>query len=94
MLNPAEMRVVLATCLALSLNMVLQIWLYVCGRFNFYLVLLCLGQFMSKLYFKWGRAFILGVKEAMRSRKYQLYLAAAAAAADTDKIDDNNSSDI
>lgn len=36
-------------------------------RFNLYFVLLVVGQFMNKLYKRWGRSFVMAVKEAHRS---------------------------
>lgn len=47
-------------------------------RFNYYLVLLCVGQFSNKLYKRWGKAFVMGAKEAARSRRLRLALCGKA----------------
>lgn len=55
-------------------------------RFNLYFVLLVVGQFMNKLYKRWGKAFITAMKEARRSYRTRQALAqkmSAAAAATT-----------
>ncbi|CAM9259835.1 unnamed protein product [Scytosiphon promiscuus] len=65
--NPPHVKALALALTALSLHMLLQLWLYLSGRFNLYFALLVVGQFTNKLYKRWGRAFVLALKEARRS---------------------------
>lgn len=44
-------------------------------RFNIYLVLGCLGRFSQTFYKRWGKAFVMGAREAIRNRKIRVALA-------------------
>ncbi|CAM9901551.1 unnamed protein product, partial [Ectocarpus fasciculatus] len=78
--HPLHARDLALTMTALFVHMVLQLWLYVSGRFNLYFVLLVVGQSLSKLYKRWGKALVMGLKEARRSYRTRLALSHAMSA--------------
>eukprot|EP00752_Nemacystus_decipiens_P007785 g6953.t1 len=72
--HPLQVKELVVAMTALVLHMVLQLWLYLTGRFNLYFVLLVVGQFTNKLYKRWGKAFVAAIKEARRSHRTRLTL--------------------
>ncbi|CAB1100573.1 unnamed protein product [Ectocarpus sp. CCAP 1310/34] len=78
--HPLHARDLGVTMTALFAHMVLQLWLYVSGRFNLYFVLLVVSQSLSNLYKRWGKAFVLGLKEARRSCRTRQALSHAMSA--------------
>ncbi|CAN0412299.1 unnamed protein product, partial [Ectocarpus sp. 12 AP-2014] len=78
--HPLHARDLGVTMTALFAHMVLQLWLYVSGRFNLYFVLLVVGQSLSKLYKRWGKALVMGLKQARRSCRTRQALSHAMSA--------------
>lgn len=54
------------------------------NRFNLYFVLGCLAQFSNRFYRQWGKAFVLGLKEAFRSRRLRRGFARFPVSSDLD----------
>ncbi|CAN0150378.1 unnamed protein product, partial [Laminaria digitata] len=72
MFHPLHAKHLVLMVIAITAHMLLQMWLYHTGRFNLYLMMMCLGQFTNKLYKRWGKAFVMAVQEADRSRRTRL----------------------
>eukprot|EP00903_Cladosiphon_okamuranus_P009644 g9177.t1 len=75
LLRPVKLRSVVLAIIALCAHTVLQLWLYRTSRFHLYLVGCCCGVFAFNFYAWRGRAFIAGVKEAVRCRQLRRSLA-------------------
>eukprot|EP00903_Cladosiphon_okamuranus_P009643 g9176.t1 len=67
--HPVTARSAALTVVALACNSVLQLCLYLTSRFHLYLLGCCCGVFTYTFYAWRGRAFMAGVKEAVRCRQ-------------------------